>query len=253
MNCYSLLSNNAKHHTMASSCVLHQNYDKKYFDVRESVVNFEDELSSKSFTRILGKEISNDEISNLFAGGLSDSIITVGAYETHAWVEIKNPMFEKPIQIFLDKEDDGSLFITFHRFDKIQNTVPSLGTKMMQHIVTTARNMNINKIVCGAARAMYKNGKLVEVNGYYSWPRMGFDASIETVEQVLNDYDVELPKRFSTCKTLNEIMRTKDGRDFWKKNGQDIDLTFSLEDNSPNIKFLNNYLETISKKMSVIS
>ena len=75
-------------------------------------------------------------------------------------------------------------------------------------------------------------------NGYYTWPRLGFEVKNKSVLLKYNSYD----SRFKGIDSLNKLFSTNEGRNYWKREGgffTDLNLTFSLKEGSENIKFFN--------------
>lgn len=98
-----------------------------------------------------------------------------------------------------------------------------IGLEVFSNQVEAARRFGFRKIELTA-------GKGDGMNGYYTWARMGFDAELEYV-----------PKEFPKAKRVSDLMKTERGRDWWLKNGEQIDMDFDLEDDSISMKVLNRY------------
>ena len=81
-----------------------------------------------------------------------------------------------------------------------------IGKKIVGEIIANAKANGIEEISVGARRA---DG----MNGYYSWARYGFDCPIPF------DKVLPLPKSLGGSKTVQDLMKTKEGRDWWKENG----------------------------------
>ena len=55
--------------------------------------------------------------------------------------------------------------------------------------------------------------------------------------------DSGLPAKIANAKNISEVMEHKAGRDWWRKNGDSIDVKFDLEHGSPHLRQLNSYLK----------
>lgn len=76
-----------------------------------------------------------------------------------------------------------------------------------------------------------------EYNGYYTWARLGYIPKKQPSKQI-EDFN----KKYGTnAKTLQDLMATKEGRDFWKKNGETFNGEFDLSPNSYSMNTLKNY------------
>ena len=84
-----------------------------------------------------------------------------------------------------------------------------IGKKIVEDIIANAKANGIEEISVGARRA---DG----MNGYYSWARYGFDCPIPF------DKVLPLPKSLDGSKTVQDLMKTKEGRDWWKENGTSV-------------------------------
>jgi len=71
-------------------------------------------------------------------------------------------------------------------------------------------------------------------NGYYTWPRFGYNAAIPA--------DMTLPANLKGATTLHDLMMTSDGREFWKRNGSWIDVEFDLTPGSRSLQIHEAYL-----------
>lgn len=84
-----------------------------------------------------------------------------------------------------------------------------IGKKIVEDIIANAKANSIEEISVGARRT---DG----MNGYYSWARYGFDCPIPF------DKVLPLPKSLDSSKTVQDLMKTKEGRDWWKENGTSV-------------------------------
>lgn len=84
-------------------------------------------------------------------------------------------------------------------------------------------------------------------NGYYTWPRFGYTGSIPSYERdMLQDAAAkgEVPASFGRYTTLQQLMRTPEGRVWWKEWGSSVDnLRFDLRDGSLSQRVLSRYLD----------
>jgi hypothetical protein len=81
--------------------------------------------------------------------------------------------------------------------------------------------------------------------GYYVWPRFGYIGKLplESRQALRAAADAgTIPQEWSTFKTIQQLMRTQAGRDWWKMNGDSLDLAFNLKPNSLSMRLLKQYL-----------
>ncbi len=129
---------------------------------------------------------------------------------------------------YLRRDKDGKLFIKNDIFEVDEDKQGSgIGSEIFSRQVQTASAMGVSYLVCEAAG---RPGD--KMNGYYTWPRMGYDAPIASIENA-----VKIKKQFPEAKTLLDVMASEEGRDWWKANGLDIEkATFDLTSDSRSMK-----------------
>lgn len=74
------------------------------------------------------------------------------------------------------------------------------------------------------------------MNGYYTWPRLGYDGAWNDEEKA------KLPEHFRSTQTIQDLMATPEGRQWWKMNGWAKELSFDLKPDSRSHQVLNQYL-----------
>ncbi len=63
--------------------------------------------------------------------------------------------------------------------------------------------------------------------GYFVWPILGFDARLP--HEIIG----RLPANLVETRMLSDLMETAEGREWWLKNGDDINVIFDLRTKSP--------------------
>ena len=112
---------------------------------------------------------------------------------------------------------------------------PGMGARMLAQQADALERLGFEKIICEAEGGQDKDGR--PFNGYYSWPRLGYDGPIP--REVLRD----MPAQFQGARHVSELMRTKEGRDYWKQHGTTFPATFTLAKGSASRRILAAYLE----------
>lgn len=113
-----------------------------------------------------------------------------------------------------------------------------LGTEIIQQQVSSLDELGIRTIALSAAR-----GK--DLIGYKVWPKLGFDGELKSTKAV---NDKLAASKFKDVKTIQELYSTKEGRDWWAENGDDIKLTFDTRPNSRSRQILDAYIQQSSAK-----
>ena len=125
------------------------------------------------------------------------------------------------------RKANGDLVIHNDEF-RTQKTGTGLGLSIFAGQVETAAKLGVARIDTYAARGP-------TWNGYWTWPRFGYDGPIPA-RNVPN-----LPPSLAGATRMSDLFRTKEGRDWWSKNGQSLDLIFDLTEGSLSRKVLAAY------------
>lgn len=108
------------------------------------------------------------------------------------------------------------------------------GRKIIGNCIKRGEQQDIKSIELFAASSI--DGE--RANGYYTWPRLGFEVKNRDTLRQYNSYE---PK-FKGVDSLNKLFSTTEGRNYWRREGgyyTDLNLTFSLKEGSENLKFFN--------------
>jgi hypothetical protein len=171
----------------------------------------------------LGIALPDAGIAALF-GGIRDSQIEIQPDGLNVDVWTSNDWFESPLYFSVERDAAG-ITQTINDFFLLEKAPRTLGTRMIARMVFQA--MSIPKFIAiqaSASRlyALKDGGGLREVNGYYFFPRLGFTADPKNADDF-----IEIPKTIKGKKLLS-IMRDPDLRQWWKENGQTIEVHFRM-------------------------
>lgn len=112
------------------------------------------------------------------------------------------------------------------------------GANLFSNQVNSLTENGYKKISTMAARG-------VIYNGYYTWSRLGYLPPESIVSKYIGDFNNQ---NNTSVKDWGEFMSTKQGQEFWKKNGVGFDGIFDLSNESYSQNNLRNYIEQKSKK-----
>lgn len=114
------------------------------------------------------------------------------------------------------------------------------GIKVFAAMVKAAQKLGFKKIENYAAgnSAQLADGRGQGTNGYYTWPRFGYNAPIPAY---LRPY---LPNSLQDAHDLRELYNLPGGAKWWRENGNGLNLEFNLAENSDSMQILKDYLET---------
>jgi hypothetical protein len=147
-------------------------------------------------------------------------------------------------------KDDKGVFIRNKSFEVKKKGV-GVGSELFAKQVEAAASAGVYEIRCHAACTDDEGNRYF--NGYYTWPRMGYDQPLEgkgVHESDKETYD-EAMRLFPAAKTVLDIMQTQEGRDWWKTNGTDmLDARFDLTSGSRSMQIHQAYLDAKRSKKS---
>lgn len=155
----------------------------------------------------------------------------------------------------IKKDSDNDVYLYINEFFLSDQTKGrGLGSDVFANTVQGAKEFGVSYINLWAAGSA--SG---DMNGYYTWPRFGFNQSIYDIAHVrerdpgaydpgAEDLVDKIYKDFPDASSVLDIMITKKGRDWWKENGRNLfDAKFDLSDNSRSMQVFNTYMEERTK------
>lgn len=168
-----------------------------------------------------------------------DFIQLVGApdgskIEVRNWnIITEHPIYEAPTEhrIFMDEENNTILYLNVEII-ALHNQYQGKGfaKNMLQIQIQKAQELGFSEL------CLYADGSFNQpLNGYYSWPRLGFNAAIPK--------GLKLPNELEKCEDILDIMSNETGRIWWKQNGVPANMNFELIENSKSIQAFNKYLK----------
>lgn len=129
-----------------------------------------------------------------------------------------------------------------------------IGVRSFSTMAKHAEEYNISAAYTAAAGSKASP----DYNGYYTWPRLGYDhvpRPPATVQGIMQDrhaayvrgrvhsIDVATPKPVTSAKSLSELMKTSQGRSDWQNYGNLVWAYFDMRKSSPQKAFLSAYLK----------
>ena len=107
------------------------------------------------------------------------------------------------------------------------------GTKAFAGQIAAAVEHGVARVRTTAGRGTLDG---VPMNGYATWPRLGYDAPLTDGQRK------RLPAGLKGAKTVLDLYESKEGRDWWRENGTTTSMTFDVSPGSKSLKVLNAYL-----------
>lgn len=109
------------------------------------------------------------------------------------------------------------------------------GTKAFAEQIKGAVAAGVSVVKTTAGRGMYEGQPM---NGYYTWPRLGYDAPLTEGQRQ------KLPKNLKDARTIQDLYKSAEGRAWWKANGTTTSMTFDVSPGSRSMTVLNEYLRS---------
>lgn len=159
-------------------------------------------------------------------------------------VNIKHEKMDR-VSRFIGFDADGKRFIKNEIIEiKEKYQGEGLGSEIFGNQVENAVDEGFDYITTHAAGEAGSS-----MNGYYTWPRFGYNQSVKSIKKHNPKLAKRIASKFPDAKSVRDIMKTSEGRNWWKANGGDLhDARFDLGENSWSRYILASYLNERAKK-----
>lgn len=203
-----------------------------------------DRQATERAVKALGVRAGIDDLPAII-GAPTGADVTVGSHpDGTVWVRVSHPQFKADRSIRRDAE--GRPYIKNDNIEVAESARGSgIGTRVFAAQVSASQKAGFAYIQClasGDAAAAAAGGP----NGYYTWPRLGYDMSLTDpatqYEGVSSAYEAAR-SAFPNAETVLDIFMSPGGREWWRENGTDIeDARFDLAPGSRSLAILAAYL-----------
>jgi hypothetical protein len=234
----------------------------RYDDVRISLSG----VSEEQLKQILGPAAEGKNPKHVIAdlagaGGLASSLnsvtISVSTYQGSAEITVTGAGSHiQNMSRYISFRNGRPNYISNSHF-RLASTAPKyMGLKMFATQVATARDMGFKHITVSAAgNGPWRDG---EYNGYYVWPRFGYDGPFPsyTFDRMPPNVQEQIrqvrPSAPSGLRYLDVMMAGQETRDWFKEHGSSSDLDFPLDSGSRSLEYLTEYVQDIARKSGSI-
>jgi len=196
----------------------------------------DDDERRQAMRQIFGREVDPAEIvswTGLEQQDLVDANVSIRKVGFGVEVQIEAARFECLREY---KKGVGGKLVAKHGNFEVFDTGQGLGAKMFGRSVDRLRQSGFSRIDTYAA-GNYDEAQAGGYNGYYTWPRLGYDSELNTA------WKNALPPNLKGAKTVLDLFKTPEGQEWWKRKGDYIHLEFDLAEDSSSTKVLDAYLD----------
>ncbi len=212
----------------------------------QAMIQYEDEDADSDLAEFLGID-DPDEAGQQVAsmvGAPDGAEVTIRLLHRELDIEVEHPAFAGSQHRSITKSRSGDFEIINHSFflNKQFRGKGEIGPQVVARSVENAQKFGVSKIhIPQAIRGgIDPHTNRPSAAGYYAWPRFGWDAPLGNISW--SQTRREVGEAFPEAKTIQDVMATKEGRDWWQKHGSQInDLEFDLEEGSRSMEVFQKY------------
>lgn len=202
----------------------------------------------RTSTAIFGRALTNEEYRAL-VGAPHDANLEVTAdhesktLQIHMDGEIAVAGRDEPISYEAERAvyKDGRAIVLENQSFIMSASGTGHGSEIFASEVHNASQMGVRRIETFGARVKDEYGQNA-MNGYYTWPRLGYDAEIPS------SYRARLPESLQGATKFSDLMKTAEGRDWWKANGEGQSYEFDLRKGSLSHRVLDAYMSAKARE-----
>jgi len=180
--------------------------------------------------RLFGRRLATWQYASL-AGAPDAAMVEVGTYNGGLYLELSDPMDHEYHGVWLIERQGGHLTIIndgFHIHRPVMQR-RGIGLRIFARQLHTATAFGVKHIRTRAGR---RGGE----NGYYTWPRFGFDGPLPEAIRP------KLPIGLEHARTVLDLMECEKGRLWWREHGVTIDVVFDTGSGSRSRRTFARYL-----------
>jgi hypothetical protein len=181
--------------------------------------------------RLFGRTLAPQEYAGL-AGAPDDATVEVGASAGRLYIELGDSVaaYRGYYYVYGSKAAIVLLNDGF-RISLRAMRRQGLGLQMFCRQVRSAAAHGIDRIDALA-------GRRPDENGYYTWPRYGFDCLLPAALRC------RLPMGLERSRTLLDVMSCEKGREWWREHGTAVRVRFDLASGSRSRRTLAEYVRS---------
>lgn len=205
-------------------------------------VQFKNERAEKIWKETMG-DIPLDRLPSLLGMNDGESSLEVSKEGNAVQINVSNPRYDA--LRYFEKRGEELVCKNYSIEVKPEYREKGLGSEIFTNQVRELQKNGFSYIEADLSRAE-------GMNGYYTWPRLGYDAPLSSALSEYGDeedFAKDIRKLFPGTETILDLMSTQEGREWWKKNGVSIDKgRFDLTSGSRSLQVLEAYQKEKGRK-----
>jgi hypothetical protein len=179
--------------------------------------------------RLFGRALRASEYAGL-AGTPDGAKAEVGASDGRLYIEMRDPVTAARGYYYLYRSEAAIVLLNDgFRIESHTMRRHGFGLQMFFRQARNAAALGVDRIHTIAGRT---NGE----NGYYTWPRYGFQGELPASVRRL------LPIGLENSRTILDVMASEKGRDWWRTHGVPLRVRFDLAPGSRSRRTLARYV-----------
>jgi hypothetical protein len=183
---------------------------------------------------LLGRPRATIQDAANLAGAPDDAVVTVAAIPRHGRriIEVQAESHAVQFRMLLYRRFDGKPILENDQIDVSEELQRrGHGARFVGRQVEHAIRLGLAEIQGYATR----DDQMGDV-GYWVWPVFGFDGILP--EKILR----KLPPVLAAARRVNDLLQTEQGKQWWFKNGDSINVAFDLGPRSASLHWFRAYL-----------
>ncbi len=214
-----------------------------------------------AMTSLFGRVLTDDELKAIVSAPDGSSLGVSASSSDRLTIKVFHPLYDTYIRQFYmhngELEMHNDYFFLKSKYAGVDpvtgkhiwktDAPKGFGATIFSRQVVAARRLGVKRITVYAFQneaTAFRAG----ANGYYTWPRFGYNASLPSFSALRLQSNASRRPPSSAEATYNQakdfrtLMSTEAGRSFWMKHGDSAHLVFSPEQSSKNSSDLRKYL-----------
>jgi hypothetical protein len=189
-------------------------------------------------TRLFHRPLDTWEYAGL-AGAPDDAKVEVGASAGKLYIELGDPVAAAYRAYYYVRRAEAQLVLANDGFHVHLRGWQGrgFGLHVFHRQVASASALGIHRIETVAGRRR-------DENGYYTWPRFGFESILPARLRRI------LPIGLEHARTVLDLMECEKGRAWWREHGETIGVVFDLTPGSRSRRTLEQYVRTKTNSRS---